>query len=261
MVLDIVEERVYPVCVGTTEFVYLPVELAAGVIESLTEFVAHGVTVEVYETTVNVADCVREFLDVAVIVLDTTSDLEMMLDLDPIGETVDVFDGGIVLVCVTDAVEVLEGATLLLDVSVFKGFVGEPRGLEEVVLDELILAVLVVEDVVVFVPAIVLETVGDADDVLELLDVTVVVIVLNMVIEPLGLAEPLGDPVDVFEGAIERVIVGDAELVLEGGRDLDIVGEPVLVFEVLTLPVDVFVGGIVLDNLAEDVVVRVAAIV
>ncbi len=246
---------------GSTDSVYLPVELFAGVIEFLTEFVAHGDTVEVYETTVNVADCVREFLDVAVIVLENASDLEMRLDLEAIAETVDVFDGGRVLVCVTDAVEVLEGATLLLDVIVFKRFVGEPRGLEEVVLDELILAVLVVEDVVVFVPAIVLETVGDADVVLELLDVTVVVIVLKMVSEPLGLAEPLGDPVDVFEGAIERVIVGDAELVLEGGRDLDIVGEPVLVFEVLTLPVDVFVGGIVLDNLAEDVVVRLAAIV
>ena len=246
---------------GTIVSVYRLVELFAGVIESLKESVARGVTVEVYEATVNVADGVREFLDVAQVDGDAAIELEIRLEIDPTGETVDVFDGGIVFVCVTDAVEVLEGAILLLDVCVFKGFVTDSRGVNEVVFDVLILAVVVVELVRVFVAVIVLEIVEEADVVLEGIPVTLVVRLLNMVRLTLGLADLLGDPVDVLLAAIVRVIVDDAELVLEGARDLDVDGEPVLVFEVLTLPVDVFVGGIVLDNFAEDVVVRLAAIV
>lgn len=57
------------------------------------------------------------------------------------------------------------------------------------------------------------------------------------------------------------MIVDEAELVFDEGAALDIVGELVLVFEVLMLPVDVFVIGGVLDNFAEDVEVRVGAIV
>ena len=57
------------------------------------------------------------------------------------------------------------------------------------------------------------------------------------------------------------MIVDEAELVFDEGAALDIVGELVVVFEVLTLPVVVFVIGGVLDNFAEDVEVRVGAIV
>jgi len=49
--------------------------------------------------------------------------------------------------------------------------------------------------------------------------------------------------------------------VFDGGGDLVSVEQVVLVFEELTLPVDVFVIGGVLDNFAEDVEVRVGAIV
>lgn len=251
----------YTVCVPITVGVYRLVGLGAGVAVFLRESVGHGVTVELYEGAVNVADGVREFLDVAQADGDACKDLEMRLVIVDKEEAVDVFDGGRVLVCVTDAVEVLEGATLLLGVRLVKAFVGEPRGLDEVVLDELILAVVVVEPVRVFVPIIVLEIVDDADVVLEGIPVIVVVTVLRVLGVLLELADPLGDPVDVLEPTMLRVRLDEPELVLEGCIDLLSVGEPVLVFDVLTLPVDVFVGGIVLDNLAEDVVVRLAAIV
>jgi hypothetical protein len=254
------EERVKTVFVVVTVIVNRPVGLGARVTVGLKEFVVHGVAVELYEGAVNVADPVTEFLNVADVELDGRRDIEIRA-VNVKGEAEDVFDGGIVFVCVTDDLEVLEPAMVLLDVIVLKRFVGEARGLEEVVLDELILAVVVVEDVVVFVLVIVLETVGDADVVLELLDVTVLVTVLKLLRLTLGLAVPLGVPVDVFEGAIERVTVVELELVFEGGCDLDIVGELVLVLDVLTLAVDVFVGGYVLDNLEEEVVVRVGAIV
>lgn len=171
------EERVKTVCVAITVSVNRPVGLGAGVTVGLKEFVVHGVAVELYEGAVNVADPVPEFLNVADVDDEGVKVLEMRA-VNVKGEAEDVFDGGTVFVCVTDDVEVLEPAMVLLDVRVLKGFVGEARGLEEVVLDELILAVVVVEDVVVFVPVIVLETVGDADVVLELLDVTVLVTVL-----------------------------------------------------------------------------------
>lgn len=57
------------------------------------------------------------------------------------------------------------------------------------------------------------------------------------------------------------MIVDEPDVVFDGGRDLDIVGELVLVFDVLTLTVDVFVRGCVFVCFAEDVVVRLAAIV
>ena len=240
--------------------VYCPVGLGAGVKVFLKEFVEHVVTLEVYEGAVNVADPVTEFLNVADDDDEGFKDIEMGGDLEPVGHAVDVLEGGTVLVCVTDDVEVLDPAIVLLDVRVLKGFVGEPRGLDEVVLEELILAVVVVEDVVVFVPVIVLETVDDADVVLELLDVTVLVKLIKPLRLLIGLAVPRGDPVDVLD-PIERETVDDPELVFDGGRDLDIVEHPVLVFEVLILPVDVFVIGGVFDILAEDVLVRLGTIV
>lgn len=138
----------------------------------------HGVAVELYEGAVNVADGVIEFLEVADDDVEGAREFEMRLVNDVKGEAVDVLDGGRVFVCVTDAVEVLEGATLLLDVRVVKGFVADLKGLDEVVFDELILVVVVVEEVSVFDPVIVLETVGEADVVLE--DVIVPVLVLDL---------------------------------------------------------------------------------
>ena len=209
----------------------------------------------------NVTDGVIELVYLADNDLEGGAEREIRAVADVKGELVDVFDGGIVFVCVTEAVEVLEGAILLLDVLVFKGFVIERRALDDVVFDVLIDAVVVVEAVSVFVPVIVLETVGEADVVLVDDIVPVVVRLLRVLGVLLELADPLGEPVDVLEPTIERVSVDEPEVVFDGGRDLDIVGEPVLVFEVLTLPVDVFVRGCVFVCFAEDVVVRLAAIV
>lgn len=106
-----------------------------------------------------------------------------------------------------------------------------------------------------------LEAVDELLVVLEVVPVGVLVRVLKLVSVPFGLADSLGEPVDVLEGPIELVIVGDPELVFDDGGDLVSVEQLVLVFEELTLPVDVFVIGGVLDNFAEDVEVRVGAIV
>lgn len=140
--------------------------------------VGHGVAVELYEGAVNVADGVIEFLEVADDDVEGTREFEMPPVTEVKGEAVDVLDGGRVFVCVTDAVEVLEGAILLLGVILFKGFVADLKGLDEVVFDGLILAVVVVEDVSVFDPVIVLETVGEADVVLE--DIAVPVLVPDL---------------------------------------------------------------------------------
>lgn len=106
-----------------------------------------------------------------------------------------------------------------------------------------------------------LDAVDDELVVLELVAVALAVLVLKLVSELFVLADSLGELVDVLEGGIDLVILGELVPDFVRAGDLDIVGELVLVFDVLTLPVVVFVIGGVLDNFAEDVEVRVGAIV
>ena len=137
--------------------------------------------------------------------------------------------------------------------------VPEIRPLELIVFEVLILLVDVVVGEGVLVDKEHLDAVDDAVVVLEEVLVAVIVSVLKLG-DILGLAETLGEIVDVLEVLIERVAVDEPVPDLDT-KDLDIVGEPVLVFEVLTLPVVVFVIGGVLDILADNVEVRVGAIV
>ena len=137
--------------------------------------------------------------------------------------------------------------------------VPEIRPLELIVFEVLTLLVDVVVGEGVLVDKEHLDAVDDAVVVLEEVLVAVLVSVLKLG-DILGLAETLGEIVDVLEVLIERVAVDEPVPDLDT-KDLDIVGEPVLVFEVLTLPVVVFVIGGVLDILADNVEVRVGAIV
>ena len=115
----------------------------------------------------NVAELVTDLLDVGEDDTNEVTDLEIRPDAELVTELINVLDGGILLVCVVDVVEVLEEATLLLDVSVFKGFVADLTEVAEIVFDGLVLRVDVVEAVIVFVPCIVFEEDDEADNVLD----------------------------------------------------------------------------------------------
>jgi hypothetical protein len=172
---------------------------------------------------------------------------------------VDVLEGGCVFVGVVLELGVFDALVVTLPEKVLR-VVLVMRPLELIVFEVVMLLVDVVVGDEVLVDKEHLDAVDEAEVVLEVVPVAVLVEVLRLVGEPFSLVDTVDEPVDVLEAAIELVIVGEPELVFDT-NDLDIVGEPVLVFEVLTLPVVVFVIGGVFDNLADEVEVRVAAIV
>ena len=208
-------------------------------------------------------DMLIEFVGLVVEVLDNTEYVELpeiRPDAELLPVTVDVLEGGCVFVGVVLELGVFDTLAVTVPVNVLRA-VDELRPLELIVFELLTLLVDVVVEEGVLVDKEHLDAVDELLVVLEVVPVAVLVEVLRLVGEPFGLADIVDDPVDVLEGPIELVIVGDPEPDFDDSGDLDIVGEPVLVFEVLTLPVDVFVIGGVFDNLAEEVEVRVGAIV
>ena len=103
---------------------------------------------------------------------------EILDDAEPETDTVDVLEGGIVLVIVGELLDVLEGARVLEVVNVIIRSVTEWSGLDEGVLEELTLDVDVVDMLGVLVPSAVLVVVDDEDAVL--LDITDVVVVPDL---------------------------------------------------------------------------------
>ena len=209
-------------------------------------------------------DKLIEFVGLAVDVLQDEADgvivREVRTVTDPLAVTVDVLEDACVFVGVVLELGVFDILVVTLLVNVLT-IVPEIRAVELVVFEVVRLPVDVVDEEGVLVDKEHLDAVDDADVVLEVVAVAELVGLLRVLGVPFALPDLLGDPVDVLDGPIERVVVDDPVPDLDGCGDLVRVGEPVLVFDVLTLPVVVFVGGSVLDTLADNVDVRVAAIV
>ena len=209
-------------------------------------------------------DKLIEFVGLTVDVLQDEADgvivFELRPEAEPLADTDDVLEGPCDLVSVVLELGVFDTLVVTELVNVLK-MVDEMRAVDVIVFEVVVLPVDVVDEEGVLEEEEHLEEVDDELVVLEVVAVAEVVGVLRVLGVPFVLGDIVGDPLVVLEPIIERVRVDDPEPDFDGGGDLVIVGEPVLVFEVVTLPVDVFVGSCVLDSLAEEVVVRVAAIV
>ena len=192
--VTIIDLVIWPLGVGTPVFVFIGENDTVELLNVVAE-----------DNIVNVGELVVEKVDLRLAPTVRVTVLEVLGDPDPVAHIVDVLEGACDFVKLVFELGVLDGLELLELVNVCMIAVTDRRGLELLVFEVLMLAVVVVDCDGVFVDKGHLDAVVEAVVVLEVIDVPVLVRELWGVVVPFELTEPLGEPVDVLEGAMDLV--------------------------------------------------------